>query len=374
MTRDAFPGGYRSSREAFLARCRAADAVVHSHLHPQRGSDGPVVATDVASFGRREARRVLIVVSGTHGVEGLCGAGVQLGLLDRNLPGVLGDDVRLVLVHALNPHGFLGLHRTNEDNVDLNRNFVAHDGDYPDDSDYAEVHSLLVPEDWDGPARAAADASLERYVAQHGGRALQAAVSRGQYTHADGLFYGGRAQVWSNGLWRALLRSHCGSASHVAVVDLHSGLGARGACELISGALAGTAELGAAHQYFGDGLVFPGLDSTAPSGSGYMGLSLVEELPQARSALVVAEFGTEPFDRVFAALRADNWLLARGADAKPSLRSDVRAAMEAAFVGRDADWQDAVLERGVEICRRVVAGLADAATAPAGGSKHEVAT
>ena len=79
-----------------------------------------------------------------------------------------------------------------------------------------------------------------------------------------------------------------------------------------------------------------------------MGLSLVEELPQARSALVVAEFGTEPFDRVFAALRADNWLLARGADAKPSLRSEVRAAMEAAFVGRDA----ALAARGSRARRR----------------------
>ena len=145
MTRDVFPTGYRSSREAFLARCRAADAVVHSHLHPQRGSDGPVVAADVASFGRREARRVLIVVSGTHGVEGFCGAGVQHGLLDRSLPGVLDDDVRLVLVHALNSHGFLGLHRTNEDNVDLNRNFVAHDGDYPDDTGSVSYTHLTLP-------------------------------------------------------------------------------------------------------------------------------------------------------------------------------------------------------------------------------------
>ena len=127
--RDAFPGRLSlEPRGVPRALSLQPDAVVQSHAHPLPGSDGLVVATDVASFGRREARRVLIVVSGTHGVEGLCGAGVQLGLLDRSLPGVLDDDVRLVLVHALNPHGFLGLHRTNEDNVDLNRNFVAHDG------------------------------------------------------------------------------------------------------------------------------------------------------------------------------------------------------------------------------------------------------
>jgi hypothetical protein len=364
--RDAFPAAYRASREAFLARCRAAGALVQNHVHPQRGSDGEVVATDVASFGRREARRVLFVVSGTHGVEGLCGAGIQLDVLDRGLHRALAEDQRIVLVHALNPHGFLGLHRTTEDNVDLNRNFVAHDGRYPDDAAYSEVHPMLVPGDWDGPSRTAADRALGQYVARRGARTLQAAVSRGQYTHADGLFYGGRAPAWSNKLWRSLLREHGGSASHVAVVDLHSGLGARGACELISGATAGSTELLAARQYFGERLVFPGLDSTAPSGSGFMGLSLGEALPQARSALVVAEYGTEPFDRIFDVLRADNWLLAHGNEVQGPWRNDVRAAMEAAFVGRDTSWQQAVLERGLEICRRALAGLQDATVEPGG--------
>ena len=357
---DPFPTGYRESREAFLARCRAEGAHVLSHAHPQRGSDGEIVATDVASFGRREARRVLFVVSGTHGTEGLCGAGIQLDLLDRGLHRMLDENQRMVLVHALNPHGFLDLHRTTEDNVDLNRNFVVHDGSYPDDAAYSEVHPLLVPDDWDGPSRIAADKALGEYVAHRGASTLQAAVSRGQYTHVDGLFYGGRAPSWSNRLWRSLLREHGGSASHVAVLDLHSGLGARGACELISGAMAGSAEILAARQYFGEGLVFPGLDSTAPSGLGYMGLSIAEELPHARSALVVAEYGTEPFDRVFNALRADNWLLAHGNEVNAARRRDMRAEVEATFVGRDAAWQQAVLERGHEICGRALAGLRDA--------------
>jgi hypothetical protein len=34
--------------------------------------------------------------------------------------------------------------------------------------------------------------------------------------------------------------------------------------------------------------------------------------------------------------------------------------MEAAFVGRDAAWQQAVLERGVEICQRALEGIRDA--------------
>ena len=359
MSPDAFPAGYRASRETFLSRCREARAVLEAYEHPLPGSDGPPVATDVALCGRPDAQRVLFVVSGTHGVEGLCGAGVQHGLLARGVTDRLGDEVRLVLVHALNPHGFLGLHRTNEDNVDLNRNFVAHDGRYPDAAAYEEIHALLVPEDWDGPARRAADAGLADFLQRRGRAALQAAVTGGQYTHAEGLFYGGRAPAWSNRLWRGLLREHASRATHVAVLDLHSGLGASGSCELISGATAGSVELAAARQYFGAQLVFPGVTSTATSAGGYMGLSLAQELPGRRGALVVAEFGTRPFDEVFAALRADNWLRVHGDSAPAALERDVHAAMQAAFVGSDRAWREAVLSQGYEVCLRALAGLQD---------------
>jgi hypothetical protein len=69
---------------------------------------------------------------------------------------------------------------------------------------------------------------------------------------------------------------------------------------------------------------------------------------------------------VLDALRADNWLMAHGDDVTPALRADVRATMEAAFVGRDAAWQQAVLEQGFEICQRALAGLRDATDATRG--------
>ena len=78
---------------------------------------------------------------------------------------------------------------------------------------------------------AAADRAIADYERREGAAALQAAITRGQYTHPDGLFYGGRDVSWSNRLWRSLLRQHGDTATHLAVLDLHSGLGARGACE-----------------------------------------------------------------------------------------------------------------------------------------------
>ena len=63
-------------------------------------------------------------MSGTHGVEGYCGSGIQIGFLKEGLFAELPDDMSVVLLHAMNPYGFSNDRRVNEDNVDLNRNFL----------------------------------------------------------------------------------------------------------------------------------------------------------------------------------------------------------------------------------------------------------
>jgi hypothetical protein len=351
-----FPSSYADSRATFLQLCDDAGAVSTHFGHPLRGPEGEALATDVARFGGADAERVLIVCSGTHGIEGFCGAGIQASLLKAGLCRSLPRSVAVLFVHALNPYGFAHLRRTNEDNVDLNRNFRDHSDPYPDDSAYAEVHPMLVPQDWDGDARRAADAEIARFTSQRGWRAFQAAVCAGQYSFADGLFYGGRHETWSNRTWRAILLQTASHASQVAIMDLHSGLGARGACEIISGAAKGSMEHRLATEWFGDDIVFPGATSTAPAASGFMGHSLATTLPNTPGALVVAEFGTAPFEEILRVLRADNWLNARGASSA-SLRREINADMKRAFVGDDAPWQSSVLEQATAIYRRAVERL-----------------
>ena len=56
--------------------------------------------------------------------------------------------IALLLIHAVNPFGFSHLKRTNEDNIDLNRNFNDFATPYPDNPVYEQVHDLLVPKAW----------------------------------------------------------------------------------------------------------------------------------------------------------------------------------------------------------------------------------
>jgi hypothetical protein len=94
----------------------------------------------------------------------------------------------VLYIHGLNPHGFSWWRRTTHENVDLNRNF----------RDFAPTRRPTTAttrsrraRSRDLAGRRADDRRARRFVAAHGERALQQAISGGQYRHPDGLFYGG---------------------------------------------------------------------------------------------------------------------------------------------------------------------------------------
>jgi hypothetical protein len=192
-----FAQTYAEARQKFVAASAAAGLAVQSHGHPLRGRDGEVLAMDVARFGADDAQRLLVVSSGCHGVEGFCGSGVQHALLTD--PGwhaeAAAAGVAVLYLHALNPWGFSWWRRTTHENVDLNRNFHDFGQPLPENPGYDELAPWIVPPEW--PPGPEAQEAVAGFVARHGMKGLQAAVSGGQHKHPDGLFYGGTEPTWS---------------------------------------------------------------------------------------------------------------------------------------------------------------------------------
>ena len=106
MDLSVFSRDYPEARAKFLAAAARRGARVQHWPHPLRGPLGEALATDTAWLGPEGAARVLVVLSGTHGVEGLAGSGPQIVFLHGALPGALPPDTAMLLVHAVNPHGF----------------------------------------------------------------------------------------------------------------------------------------------------------------------------------------------------------------------------------------------------------------------------
>ena len=186
---------YPQARRKFLEAARAGGATIESHVNPNaKGTTGEDLVTDVARFGDMAAENLLIICSGTHGNEGYCGSGCQIGLIGEGIVGSRPLSVAVLLVHAVaDPYGFSHIRRVTEDNVDLNRNFLDFSKPPPDNPRYAELADLLVPSDWDGPGRATADAALAAWRDTNGGvRGLPERGRRRPIRFSDGMFFGGR--------------------------------------------------------------------------------------------------------------------------------------------------------------------------------------
>ena len=355
---DHFSDTYAEAREKFLASAEWAEGEIESYPHPLKGPDGGDLAMDIAWFGPRDAKGLLIISSGTHGVEGYCGSGIQVGLLRNNIVDELPENVALLMVHAHNPHGFAWQRRVTEDNVDLNRNFRDYD-DIPKNEAYAGVHEMLIPADWDGPAREAADKAIAAYKEEYGAPTFQSAVGQGQHDFADGLFFGGNKPTWSRTNMEAMAHKYCGQAKDVAMLDLHTGLGPRGYGEMLFVEKDIPAEWQRAQAWYGaDEVRNPALGTSVSTPvTGTIDGAYRPAIGDANYTGCAIEYGTLPQGNVMNALRGDHWLYAHGeldSDQGRQIKKDMRAA----FFGEDEKWQQDVYDRGLWATQKALAGLA----------------
>jgi len=353
-----FSSDYSAARAKFLTAAKAAGARLQAYRNPARGPAGEELTTDVAWLGPDDAERVLVTVSATHGVEGFCGSGAQVGWLETGLYREMPAGTALLAIHAINPHGFAWLRRVTEDNVDLNRNFIDHGAPYPVNPGYEELHAAICPPDWTDAVIAQTRKVLEAYAAKHGARGLQSAISGGQYSHADGLFFGGNAEAWSRQTLLAIFGERLPRARHVAVVDYHTGLGPRGYGERICVHAPDSAGLARANQWYSGDITSPALGSSSSVELFGVNLNAMEEaLPHAQMTGIALEYGTIPTEQVKLALRADNWLHAHGKVESPKGRTIKEQIREAFYQDAD-DWKQMIWDRAVETQRLALAGLA----------------
>ncbi|MCC6851265.1 MAG: DUF2817 domain-containing protein [Comamonadaceae bacterium] len=359
-----FAARYAEARAKFLAAADAAGLDLQSHPHPLTGRDGEALAMDVARQGGAEAAALLVVSSGCHGVEGYCGSGVQCALLaDAEFAReAAAAGVAVLHVHALNPYGFSWLHRTTHENVDLNRNWQDFRRPLPRNEGYDEIAHLVVPPAW--PPAPETEAALQAYAARRGMRALQTALSAGQYHHAEGLFFGGHAPTWSRTTLTHVLEEHGRRCTRLAWIDLHTGLGPSGHGERIHADRDDAAALARARRWWGPEVtsIYDGSSASALL-TGMLFNAAYEVCPQAEYTGLALEYGTQPLEQVTQALRADQWLY-RHPEAPAAQRDAIARAMREAFYTDAPEWKQRVVAQGLQAARQALAGLAAAGHAP----------
>ena len=340
-----FSPDYLAARNRFRDAARAAGASLDALAIEERGPRGEPLTIDIARLGERAARRVLLHTSGLHGVEAFAGTATQLALLDD--PPAPPAGCALVLVHVLNPYGMAWLRRANENNVDLNRNFLRH-GECWDGAPafYARLDRLLNPDS--APSPDGFRVRLALLALRYGVQAPRQAIAEGQYAFPRGLFYGGKALETGPRLYLDWLRREFAQAEHLFALDLHTGLGRRGEETLIPEPGVNATPMARLARALGRPLVDPGAGHAAYRIRGGMGAALSQALPGVRVDFVLQEIGTRPAFAVLHALREENRChhFAAADVAHPAKRALLEALCPAA-----TEWRRRAVERGLALLR-----------------------
>lgn len=193
--------------------------------------------------------KFLVHISGTHGVEAYAGSAIQASILEylrfsniyssetpekNNLPTV-------IMIHALNPYGFKNNRRTNEDNIDLNRNFLTSDefvfvkNRDPNLSYYLDLDHILNPTKkptnsifWN---ELLGFGDVLRAVFHHGTATIKRAMVSGNYHKQTGYGFGGFEYAKSTRNLMNLLIDELKIpqlAKKFVLIDVHTGLGPSG--------------------------------------------------------------------------------------------------------------------------------------------------
>lgn len=352
-----FPFSYEEARQNFIEASREAGGVVKSYKNPLKGPGGEDLFSDVTLLGPSDAKSFLLLISGTHGVEGFTGSALQTGLLHEGFFDSLGENVAVLFVHALNPYGFAHLRRFNEDNVDLNRNFVDHEKPYVDNPRYEELKGAISPHSISFMANTGAILKLIWYRLRHGPDALKEAVTLGQYTDSDGLFYGGNFETWSNRTLHDIVGRHLSEAKRVISVEIHTGLGPFGGAEIILNEARNSPAYRRAKAWWGDLVKATGSgESVSGDISGSVKSAFPAILPEAEVTAVSLEFGTYSAAKVFWALRTENWLHHYGGGDHPESMK-IKARLLEAFYPSDDKWKALVWKQGRKVIDQGLVGL-----------------
>lgn len=232
---DSFRESYddiRAHLAELVADLRADGVTVENSVYAVDETDGLYI-DNIYLPSKVEKKNLIVLTTGVHGMEGYIGAVMLDVFFAEVYPTLDTNDTGILIVANVNPYGMKYMRRYNENNVDLNRNFIEDwDAfDYNCNKEYPKVESFLEPEGAIGNAfwhEAGFYASLAYQAVTNGADTISDALLTGQYASPEGVYYGGSGDEVSTAYLKGVF-SDCldGEYENIIHIDIHSGYGPR---------------------------------------------------------------------------------------------------------------------------------------------------
>ena len=181
----------------------------------------------------QEQKNLIVLTTGVHGMEGYIGS-VMLDVFFEEIYTELDKkDTGVLVIANVNPYGMKYMRRYNENNVDLNRNFIMdwERFDLSSNKDYPKVQSFLEPKGKIGNAfwhEVGFYLSLAKEAIFTGADVISDALLTGQYESPQGVYYGGTGDEASTKYLKGVFNDCLdGEYENIVHIDIHSGYGPR---------------------------------------------------------------------------------------------------------------------------------------------------
>ena len=337
-----FSTNYNEARKRFLDAVDDRGGRLHHLPISAEGPNEESLFIDIGWFGSETPKRVLLHASGLHGVEGFAGSAIQLSNLAQDAFN-LGTEDAIIFVHVLNPYGMAWHRRVNENNVDLNRNFLPAGRPYQGASEgYHALSTVLNP-----PSPPSFDFFTIRAgakILRYGYNTLKQAITEGQYAFEKGLFFGGQQLEEGPRKYVQWLENHLSSAEQIFAIDVHTGLGEKGVDTLLVDLPSADPHFSTLQQQFGERVASWDADaSVAYQIHGGHPNMLPRVLPGTQVQFLTQEFGTIAGLKVLHALREENRWHQFGSG---TLDHPAKQRLLAAFRPNERSWEKSIIERG----------------------------
>lgn len=176
---------------------------------------------------------LIVLTTGVHGIEGYIGSVMLDVFFEEIYPTLDIRNTGVLIVANVNPYGMKYMRRYNENNVDLNRNFIEDwdNFDRSSNKEYPKVVDFLQPEGKMGNAfwhEVGFYLSLAKEAIFTGADTISDALLTGQYEYAEGVYYGGNGDEKSTAYLKGVFNDCLdGDYENIIHVDIHSGYGPR---------------------------------------------------------------------------------------------------------------------------------------------------
>ncbi|MDX8340965.1 M14 family metallopeptidase [Draconibacterium sp. IB214405] len=180
--------------------------------------------------------KLVMICSGTHGIEGFVGSAVQQQLMAEFFKPEMFSTTGVLLVHGLNAWGFKNQRRFTENNVDLNRNYSTDRSLFETKNDgFVALYDMLTPKgelNMNSISNKFFLVTAINQIARKGMPALLQAFAQGQYEFQEGIYFGGKDFEQQVAIMSEVLTDIAASYSILLNLDLHTGFGERGELHL----------------------------------------------------------------------------------------------------------------------------------------------